>query len=79
MFLCHDLAKGTIEHYYGSLSGTLNSGLNNMFSPYPILTPSSQQTWKISPTPQRIENPKKNICDFIIKLVLDAIENIMFM
>jgi len=39
MFLRPDLAKGKIACYYSLLSGTLNGGLNSMFSPCPIFTP----------------------------------------
>ncbi len=38
MFLRPDLTKGTIAHYCGSLSATLNGGLNSMFNPCPIFT-----------------------------------------
>jgi hypothetical protein len=33
MFLRPDIIKGTIAHYYDSLSGTLNGGLSSMFNP----------------------------------------------
>ncbi len=41
LLLHPDIVKGTIAHYYDSLSGTLNNGLSSMFSPCPILTPFS--------------------------------------
>ncbi len=74
-----DLIEGTITHYCGSLNGTLNSGLNSMFNPRPMFTPFSQQTLRTSPTPQRTDDPEKNICDFIFKLISGAIENSMIM
>ncbi len=79
MFFRLDLVEGTIARYYGSLSGTLNGGLNNMLNPCLIITPFLQQTPRINPTPQRTKDPENNICDLIFKLILDANENNMFM
>jgi hypothetical protein len=41
--------------------------------------PSSQQTLGTSLVAQRTKDLKKNICDFIFKLVSDVVENSMFM
>ncbi len=79
MFLRLDLTEGTIAFYYGSLSGTMNGGLNSMFSPCLIIMPSSQQTLGTNLAPQGIEDLEKNICDLIFKLILDVTENSMFM
>ncbi len=79
MFLCPNLSEGIIAHYSNSLIGTLNSGLNSMFSPCPTFTPYSQQTPKTTPIPQRTENPMKNICDLIFKLISNPTKNNMFM
>jgi hypothetical protein len=79
MFLHLDVIEGTIAWYYGSLSGTLNNGLSSMFSPCLILMPSPQETPGKNLAPHSTHDPKKNICDFILKLVWDANENNMFM
>jgi hypothetical protein len=73
MLFCFDLTKGTITHYYNSLSGILNGGLSSMFNPCPIFMPCLQQTPKTNIVPQRIEDLVKNIYDLIFKLISDAL------
>jgi hypothetical protein len=79
MFFCFDLAKGTIAHYYDSLSGILNGGLSSMFNPCLVFMPYSQQTPKTNIVPQRIENLVKNIYDLIFKLISNISKNNMLM